>query len=342
MVSHFPSVLLPPIALFAMPPKSTLNFYELPAVKKHMPKVEDRQIEFTGMGLQQHILAVGKTGSGKSECLLNYIYETSRPSKGTFQKIILCYKTYEPLYKYLDENLNGDDAGRPAAASSAAPNAHKRFQMVEGVENLPPISSFPDSSEKNKRQTLVIFDDVVNDRDTKSLKKLHPFWTFGRKRGITCFFLSQSFFQTDIFIRKQSSWLLLCGMSGSADLRSILRTFQLPDLDVGTMQRMFQFAKEPYPDDPRAPTWLKVCAFECHPDKRFSKGWLEYIQPSQFMETVPEKPRGKKKAGKVKRVRDEDDSGSSSSDSEGSDADDEDEDWDGHVLTRAEILGRQS
>jgi hypothetical protein len=154
-----------------MPQKATLNFYELPAVKKHMPKVEDRQIEFTGMGLQQHILAVEKTGSGNSQCLLNYIYETSRPSKGTFQKIILCYKTFEPLYKFLDENLNGDDAGRPAAASSAAPNAHKRFQMVEGVENLPPISSFPDSSEKNKRQTLVIFDDVVNDRDTKSLKK---------------------------------------------------------------------------------------------------------------------------------------------------------------------------
>jgi hypothetical protein len=169
------------------------------------------------------------------------------------------------------------------------------------------------------------------------------FESYFRKKGITNFMLSQSFFATDRFIRRQTSWLLLCGMSGTADLRCILRSIQEPGIMVDSMQAMFEFAKRPYLEDPKAPTWLKVCLYECSPEKRFSRGWLEYLNPMDFAPAPPEKaPRGKKKAGKVKRVRDEDDSGSSSSDEEGSDADDEGENWDGRVVTLSEILGRQS
>jgi hypothetical protein len=325
-----------------MPPK---NFYSLKEVQKHMPKYRDEQKDRTGMPLQQHILAVGRTGSGKSQALCNYILESSHPTRGTFDRVILVYKTWEPLYRYLDSSINGDDA-RPAAASADPKSmAHKKFQTYEGLENMPPITAFPDSSEKNQKQTLVVFDDCVNDRDSRSLKKLLPFYTYGRKKGITNFMLSQSFFATDRFIRRQTSWLLLCGMSGTADLRCILRSIQEPGITVDSMQAMFAYSKRPYPEDPKAPTWLKVCLYECPLEKRFSRGWTEYLNPMDFAPTPPEKaPRGKKKAVKAKKVRDEDDSGSSSSSDsgEGSDADDEYEDWDGHILTRAEILGRQS
>jgi hypothetical protein len=139
-----------------------------------MPKYRDEQKDRTGMPLQQHILAVGRTGSGKSQALCNYILESSHPTRGTFDRVVLVYKTWEPLYRYLDSAINGDDA-RPAAAS-ADPKAmaHKKFQTFEWLENMPPITAFPDSSEKNQKQTLVVFDDCVNDRDSKSLRKLLP------------------------------------------------------------------------------------------------------------------------------------------------------------------------
>lgn len=251
-------------------PKSKLvNFYKLKKVQKHMPQLKDEQKQHTGIPLQQHILACGKTGSGKSQALLNYILETSKPSKGTFTKVFLVYKTYEPLYKFLEDELEKD-----------------QFQLCEGIENLPDVKTFADSSEHNQRQYLIIFDDCVNDKDAKSLKKIQPYYTYGRKKGITNFFLTQSFFQTDIFIRKQTSWLLLCGISGNQDLKSILRNYAIGDINIETMLKMYEHAKHKEEDDDV--NFLKLCCYECPPNKKFSKNWLEYLNPREF-QVVPEK-----------------------------------------------------
>lgn len=211
----------------------------------------------------QHILACGATGSGKSQALLNYIYASGRPAKPTFQKVYLVYKTYEAMYRYLADELKD------------------RLVLCEGLDALPPVSEFADSSEKNQKQTLVVFDDVVNDKDTKSLKKLQPYYTFGRKKGLTCFFLSQSFFQTDIFIRKQTSWVLLCGIRGDGDLAAILRNYSFGrGVDLPAMIRMYQHAKERTEDEDLS--FLKICTYECPLAKKFSRNFLEYLDPKDF------------------------------------------------------------
>lgn len=258
-------------------PAKLVNFYKLKKVQKHMPELKDEQKKHTGIPLQQHILACGKTGSGKSLALLNYILESSKPAKGTFFKVILCYKTYEGLYKYLEDELK------------------EKLQLCEGIDAVPDIKSFADASETNKKQYLVIWDDCVNDKDAKQLKKIQPFYTYGRKKGITNFFLTQSFFQTDIFIRKQTSWLLLCGISGNQDLKAILRNYAIGDIDLPTMLSMYQYAKQKDEDDDI--TFLKVCCYECPTNKKFSKNWLEYLSPADFRGRALENSREEKRGG---------------------------------------------
>lgn len=308
------------------PSKSKLvNFYKLKKVQKHMPQFKDEQKQYTGIPLQQHILATGKTGSGKSQALLNYILETSKAPKGTFFKIFLVYKTYEPLYKYLEDEIEKD-----------------KFQLCEGIDALPDIKTFADSSETNKKQYLIIFDDCVNDKDTKSLKKIQPYYTFGRKKGITNFFLTQSFFQTDIFIRKQTSWLLLCGISGNQDLKSILRNYAIGDINVETMMKMYEYAKTKEDDDDV--TFLKLCCYECPATKKFSKNWLEYLNPKEFY--VSDKKGKTSSAGttsmmKSKKVNDSSDSESNSSSEDENDSDNESEAESHPILTLQDILSKR-
>ena len=45
----------------------------------------------------------------------------------------------------------------------------------------------------HKYKFLVIYDDCVTDNDSYSYKKVEEYFSFGRKKGITLAFLSQSF-----------------------------------------------------------------------------------------------------------------------------------------------------
>lgn len=268
-----------------------VNFYNLKEVQKHMSKFKDEQKNYTGMPLQQHILACGKTGSGKSLALLNYLYLTSKPKYGTFNKVYLVYKTYEPLYKYLEESIEKD-----------------KFVLCEGLDNLPNIKDFRDSSQDNEKQILIIFDDCVNDNDTKSLKKIQPYYTYGRKKGITNFFLTQSFFQTDIFIRKQTSWLLLCGISGNQDLKSILRNYSIGDVSLDNMINMYNYAKQKENDDDI--TFLKICCYECPINKKFSKNFLGYLNPNSYSSPSSKNNKNSKKKQIYNDSSDDDESDS--------------------------------
>ena len=135
-------------------------------------------------------------------------------------------------------------------------------------------------------------------KSKKVLDKLRPYFTFGRKKGCTLVFLSQSFYQTDIFIRKQISWLLLCGLSGKRDLRTVLR--DVGDIDIETMQRMYEHAKrKESPDDI---TFLKVCCYEVPLNRKFSRGFLEYLDPNAFTQVQPSR-----KAARGRRLEYDDD-----------------------------------
>jgi len=212
--------------------------------------------------LNQHFLVCGSTGSGKTQMLLNYIYQTSRPKNGTFKQIILVYKTYEPLYKWLADQLED------------------KLILINDLSQLPECQEFKDADEKTKHQILLIFDDCINDVSKKEIQKVRNYFTFGRKKNITICFLSQSFFQTDIFVRKQCSFIILCSIRGNRDLTSILKDFSIGDIDKSQLMDMYEFAIEKEsPED--APNFFKICTSHCAKNKKFSKNFLDYLDPDQ-------------------------------------------------------------
>lgn len=242
------------------------NFYETEVVRKFMPKYDDKQKKNTGIGICEHILACGKTGSGKSNFLLNFLLRTSSPQYvrgGTYTKIHMCVKKLEPLNKTLQELFEGN------------------IQFYMSVADLPRVNEFEDLSQTNENHYLIIFDDCINDKTKTDVKKINEYFTYGRSKGCHCMFLTQSFYQTDIFIRKQVSWVILNGITSNKDLKMILKDYSIGELEPQTLINMYNYCKSI--DNLDA---MKICTYNCPINKKFSRNFLEYLEPSKFKSSV--------------------------------------------------------
>lgn len=163
------------------------NFYTIKSVQKKLPKHKDEQYDYTKMKINTRFLIIGLSGAGKTNALMNYIELSTRCKSGTFDHIFLCYKTDEPLYNFLIEELE------------------ENISVYKSLNDFPDVSQFTDavnSKKKNPPKYLCIFDDCVNDKDSLSVKKINEYFAFSRKKNITCCFISQSYFDCETFIRK--------------------------------------------------------------------------------------------------------------------------------------------
>jgi len=234
------------------------NYYKSDRIKKKLPKLNDHQLEFTGCPINKHILLCGGTGSGKTNCLYDYIIQTSKPKQGTFKKILVCYKTDEILYDDLKEQL-GDG-----------------ILFFKSVEEFPSVDEFKDAIDTDyKEQYLICFDDCIHNKDKASYLKIMNYFTYGRKKGLTIIYLSQSFFDSDSFIRKQMSYLILLENKGRTDLNNILREYGGLQVEKNELYKIAKYALTPDENDELP--FLKITTGKCSDDKKFSKGWLNYI-----------------------------------------------------------------
>lgn len=235
---------------------SNINFYDTEKVKKKNPTRKDEQQEYTGIKLRTRNLLCGASGSGKTNALMNYIFLSSKPRKGTFRHVFLCYKTDEPLYDLLIEQLKD------------------KITVFKDLAQLPPVESFPDHPE---HEVLFVFDDIVNERDKKNLKKLENYYAFGRKKGITTFFLTQSYYQTHKFLRDNTDNILLLSIKSNNDLKRIISEFSTKDISGQQIVAMFEYATS------EALNFLKITpSYNVPINKKFSKNWLEFLNPRDF------------------------------------------------------------
>lgn len=165
------------------------------------------------------MLVVAQSGGGKTNFLLELIHRMS----DTFERIIICCKSKdEPLYELLEKSIP-----RPA------------LTFFEGIKDIPKLDSFDRANASAQRgrpeplgrmrgdeQILVAFDDLVTEKDQKVIE---DYFIRGRKvaGGVSCVYLSQSYFKVPKLIRLQCGYLVLKKLSSSKDLNMILKDFSL-------------------------------------------------------------------------------------------------------------------
>lgn len=236
-----------------------INFYEQKKVKKYLKKADNPSWELTNIDLNSRILIVGSSGSGKTNCLLQYIYN----SPDTFQKIIIVNKGIEePLYEFLknEKELKGK-------------------VLFYTLANLPSMEELKGKMEDPDDQYLVVFDDLVNDiaKDTK----IKNYYIAGRKCNMTMVFLSQSYFKVDKVIRGQLNYLILLKLSSNKDLKLVLSDYSLGVEKEELIEIWKDATKEKF-------SFLKIDINTGDPNKKFSKGFLDYYELGEVEESDEE------------------------------------------------------
>ena len=158
------------------------------------------------------IFLVGSSGVGKSNCVLNLIKVLSRPKPTLAHIYLFCKNKNEPLYNYLESKL-------------------KDNITIQEDGNIIPLSEM----EKDGEQ-LVIFDDLVNDKN--ATKEVIEYYKMSRKKNISCVYLSQSYYKTDKFIRSNCSGLIIKKVNSKRDLSLILSEYPI-DIDIDTLKKIY-------------------------------------------------------------------------------------------------------
>ena len=227
-------------------PHKIINFYQ------HIPKnmldeTENPNYDLHHIKVPFRMCCVAPSGSGKTNFLLNLIHIFSQGNKGTFMDIyIITQNANEPLYKWLQSQSD-------------------RIIIKEGLQNTPPL----DKMDKNFNH-LVIWDDCVLAKDLSMVEK---YYQRARKQNCSCIFLSQSYFLTPKFIRKNSNYMVLLKLSGLREINMILSEFGL-GLTKEQLQKMYDYAT----NEKLSPLFIDM------EDNRyrFRKGIGEMLDANQF------------------------------------------------------------
>lgn len=156
---------------------------------------------------------IGQSGSGKTNILLDIIHRFSAP-KGTFKDLLIYLRSrHEPLYDYLAEKV-----------------PETKFIEVNSESDILPVDDLDN-------QTLVVFDDLIL-ADKKVQAAIGEYFIRGRKRGLSCIYISQNYFSIPKIIRQQLSYLIMKKINSGRDLNLILQEFPL-DIDVKELKAIY-------------------------------------------------------------------------------------------------------
>jgi len=221
------------------------NFYKEKAVQKYLSSPDNPNLKLHGLDkLPFRLVCCAPSGSGKTNMILNLVEKFSK-GKGTFNSITIITKNkQEPLYEFLEDKSN------------------KKVKIEEGLESLPALDSFD-----KDLQHLVVFDDMVLEKDQKAMSEMY---IRGRKKGISVCYLSQSFYKIPKTIRSNCNYFVLLKLSGKRDLNLILSEFELGVTKDELMEMYDDATKEKF-------SFLLVDV-EADKDKKFRKNFLELYE----------------------------------------------------------------
>lgn len=200
---------------------SIINFYDKIDKKYLPPKVSYNNEEKVNISLPVRGLLIGSSGVGKTNFLLNLIANI-----GAFNRIYLFVKDpEEPLYKFLIDHFQKIEK-------------KVKDQIVFYSNDPTEILTYEDFDPKYNN--LVVFDDLINSK-SKDLERCANLYTMGRKRNVSCLFLSQSFFKIPLIIRQNSDVVFILRVNTVRDLHRILGEYQL-DATRDEIEQMYKIA----------------------------------------------------------------------------------------------------
>lgn len=238
-----------------------INFYELEAVKELAPKTHNPNYKSHGIKLPFRIVAIGASGSGKTNIIMNII----QLMNNSFNKIILYTRNAdEPLYNYLRKKIPEDDF----------------LEIHEGLEHLNTINM----DTYFFGQTFIIFDDICNEKDQSRINELY---LRGRKlggdkhdakapKGVSLIYLTQKYSFVPTLVREQVNYLILKKISGKRDILSILRNHSL-SLEKEILMKIYQYCVSDNVVD-----FLLIDLNE-KPEKAYRKGFNKILNIEYFL-----------------------------------------------------------
>tara|TARA_R110000772_G_scaffold171670_1_gene283577 strand:+ start:155 stop:880 length:726 start_codon:yes stop_codon:yes gene_type:complete len=224
-----------------------VNMYEkIP--KELLTKADNPNKHLHNLDLAMRMVVVAPSGVGKTNFVVNLLSLFSA-GKGSFQSIhIITANADEPLYNWLKQKSNG------------------QIVIKEGVRNTPPLDKF--DKELNH---LVIWDDLVLAKD---LSMVETMYLRGRKMGVSCIFIAQSYFKIPKMIRNNCNYMVLLKLSGQREVNVILSEFGL-GVSKDELLKIYDYAT----DTKFSPLVIDMTA---PPKERFRKGLLEIIDVNEL------------------------------------------------------------
>jgi len=218
-----------------------INFYEKLNIKGNkLPKNwKNHHIMHNSM-----ILALGGTGTGKTNALLNYINRSS----GEFVDIIIfsASTTDEPLYNLLEEH---------------------GVTLYNDIEQLPDLSEFEDDKEQKK---LIIFDDFINIKN-KDMIKINRYLISGRKFNFSVYLMSQNYSSVAKQIVRQIQYFILFKINDNISLNNIIRNHNISDIDPIIIKSAYNLCVQ----EPN--NFFMIDLKTINKKERFRKNFLEFL-----------------------------------------------------------------
>jgi len=186
-----------------MPPKKNTelkNWYDI-IPKKYLLKQHNPHYEKHKIKLPFRMIIAGNSGSGKTQTLLNLLYNMPN----TFEKIFITTKCKdEALYNWLEDKLK--DQG---------------LKITEGISELPDLDSL------DKEQTsLIVLDDLVNE-PAKQQRPICDYFIRARKKNASLIYITQSYYAVPKLIRDNITYLIIKQVSSMRNLTMICRECSL-------------------------------------------------------------------------------------------------------------------
>lgn len=232
------------------------NFYEI-IPSKYLKKPSNPYYDKHNIELPFRMIVVAPSGSGKTNFLTNLIdifkQKTDKIKKGTFKTIyIITSNKDEPLYNWIQDE-------------------YPEIKILEGIENTPKLDDF-DKSENH----LVIWDDLVLN---KNQDKIEKYFMRARKLNVSVAYLSQSYFDTPKFIRKNSSYLVILDLGGNTRERTMILKDWATDLEKEQLTKIYLDATN------KSLQPLIIKGGKCDENKKYRKDWLNYYNIKEFLKS---------------------------------------------------------